>query len=150
MIDELPDEVVVFDRARNQAHCLNRIAACVWRHCDGRNSVPAIAAQVQRELKVAIDEQIVWIALKRLDKARLLCRPITWPDLDRSARRDALRRMAAAAIAAPLVMTVLAPTAAQAASSIDTCYGQNSCGNRLCPQGQNCNKSQGLGFCTCN
>ena len=43
VVDDLPDEVLVYDLDRHQAHCLNRTAALVWRHCDGQTTVKEIA-----------------------------------------------------------------------------------------------------------
>jgi hypothetical protein len=34
-VRELAEETLVYDKERHKAHCLNRTAACVWKHCDG-------------------------------------------------------------------------------------------------------------------
>ena len=39
LVEELPDEVLVYDLDREKAHCLNRTAALIWNHCDGRTTV---------------------------------------------------------------------------------------------------------------
>ncbi len=36
LIQELPEEVLVFDLSTAKAHCLNHTAALVWRRCDGK------------------------------------------------------------------------------------------------------------------
>jgi hypothetical protein len=38
VIQELGQEILVYDLTCNKAHCLNRAAALVWRRCDGRSS----------------------------------------------------------------------------------------------------------------
>ena len=38
VIQDLPDETLVFDQLTNKAHCLNRTTALVWKHCDWRAS----------------------------------------------------------------------------------------------------------------
>ena len=38
IIKALTDEVVVYDLERHEVHCLNRVAALVWQHCDGRTA----------------------------------------------------------------------------------------------------------------
>ena len=43
VIQELPDEVLVYDLDRDRAHCLNQTAAFVWQRCDGRTSTVEIA-----------------------------------------------------------------------------------------------------------
>jgi len=43
LIQDLPEETLVYDVVRHRAHCLNRTAALVWRHCDGKTSVEKLA-----------------------------------------------------------------------------------------------------------
>jgi hypothetical protein len=50
VIQELPDEVLVYDQERDKAHCLNQTAALVWKQCDGRTDVPTIAKRLQDEM----------------------------------------------------------------------------------------------------
>ena len=47
VVQEMPDEVLVYDLDTNKAHCLNNSAALVWRACDGTNSVADIDASVR-------------------------------------------------------------------------------------------------------
>lgn len=153
LIEEVADETIVFDRVRHRAHCLNRVAACVWRHCNGHNTAAQIAALATAELGMAIDEQVVEIAWQQLSKAALLQKPSYVPG-DKKARREMLRKLAAAAVLVPTVMTVIAPTAAQAASSVNTCAGQsgsdNICRTFSCPGGKTCkNAGGGLAECAC-
>jgi hypothetical protein len=125
VIDELPDEVLVYDLDRHEAHCLNRTAAMVWRHCDGKTSPPEIARRLQRELDQPFNEDLVWLALRQLDKIRLLDQPIVLPgQLAGVSRRQMMRTMgiaaAVAAVAVPLVTSIVAPTAAEAATCLPT------------------------------
>ena len=50
IVDELPDEVLVYDLDRHKAHCLNSTAAMVWRRCDGKTRPAEIARRLQGEL----------------------------------------------------------------------------------------------------
>ncbi len=50
VVDDLPDEVLVYDLDRHQAHCLNRSAALVWRACDGHSDPAEIARRLTAEL----------------------------------------------------------------------------------------------------
>ena len=36
LVQEVPDEVLVYDTASHKAHCLNRTAAVVWRRATAR------------------------------------------------------------------------------------------------------------------
>jgi hypothetical protein len=50
VIDDLPDEVLVYDLERHQAHCLNHTAALVWRACDGNLAPAQNAGKLTAEL----------------------------------------------------------------------------------------------------
>src|SRR6266536_266430 len=52
IIKEMPDEVLVYDLVRDQAHCLNRTAALVWNYSDGRTNAATMAGRLTRELNV--------------------------------------------------------------------------------------------------
>ena len=120
VVTELPDELLVYDIERHEAHCLNPTAALVFKHCDGHTTVKQIARILRRELDVdrAADESLVWLSLERLERARLLeereAAPAAAP---RSSRRELLRRAAIVAATLPVVATILAPTPAEAVAS---------------------------------
>lgn len=115
IVRDLTDEVLVYDRARHRAYCLNRTAALVWRLCDGRTTPSRMARLVENELGAPIDESIVWLALARLEKSRLLQEQVTPRPVERISRRDVMKKAGLAAmISLPLVTSIVAPTAAQA------------------------------------
>lgn len=117
-IRQLPDELLVFDHQRMKAHCLNRTAALVWQHCDGKTSPEQLAALVERELPVADALPIVQLALHQLGRRHLLEQVVSLlSERERESRRDALKKMAIAAVALPLIMSLAAPKA-QASNSI--------------------------------
>jgi hypothetical protein len=117
VVRDLADEVVVYDRERHEAHCLNHTAALVFRNADGRRTVPDLAALLGTE-SAPEAEGLVQMALGQLGEAHLL-ESAPQPVPDRGlARRDVMRRMGmGAAILLPLVSTVLAPTPAEAAAT---------------------------------
>jgi hypothetical protein len=110
-VRELPDETLIFDHLANKAHCLNRTAALVWKHCNGRTNIRQLAAMLQRELGAPAADPLVHLALEKLAKRGLLDAA---PATVRQGRRDLLRKLAVAAL--PVIMTITAPRAAQAAS----------------------------------
>ncbi|MCA1593965.1 MAG: PqqD family protein [Acidobacteria bacterium] len=73
VVRELPDEVLVYDLERHRAVCLNRTAALVWKHCDGRRDAAGIARHLRGQLPEAMPEELVWLALERLGREHLLC-----------------------------------------------------------------------------
>ncbi|HEV8253854.1 MAG TPA: PqqD family protein [Vicinamibacteria bacterium] len=142
VIEELDGETLVYDLQHDEAHCLNRTAALVWRYCDGRTSVSRMAARLGRELAQPIDEGVVWIALRRLDKARLLRKPLAWPPAVSTSRRSALRRLGLAAALAPLVLSIIAPEAVAGASCNAPTGRPNGC---PCTASSQCASARCLG-----
>ena len=116
-VEELSDELMVYDVDRHKAHCLSPIAALVWRHCDGQKTIEEISA-VLRSSGVRVDEEMVWTALHRLEKRDLLQEKIVLPkNAILSSRRNLMRKiLAAGGVYAVLTTTIFAPTPARAKS----------------------------------
>ena len=139
VIQELPDEVLVYDRERDKAHCLNQTAALVWGYCDGKTTVPTMARYLERDLKTeAVDEKIVWYALNQLSRDHLLDDGFVTPAIIGGMTRRQMVHVlgVAAVIAIPLVTSILAPTPAQAATCKPTgtaCGGGAECCSGQCP-----------------
>jgi hypothetical protein len=113
VVQELEDETLVYDLLSHKAHCLNRAARAVWRLCDGTRDEAALARLLGKELAGGADEDIVRLALRDLARARLLREPLTVRP--RVSRRRLIQRLGQAA-ALPLVVSIVSPTAAQAAT----------------------------------
>lgn len=133
IVRELADETLVFDREKNKAHCLNRTAAFVWKHCDGRTSVNKLADLLHEERELPAAGHIVRLALRQLERANLLEGRIDDQTVRRLSRREVLKWAGAAAAALPVVLTINAPAAAQTASEVAcnnlSCGGLNACVN---------------------
>jgi len=110
---DVADEVVVYDKKGYQGHCLNRPAAIVWRHLDGRTSMKEMVARLRKDLNGPADEDTVWLALKELDKAELLEDGFEMPAAHDVSRREALRRFGVAAaggaVLLPAITSLVAP-----------------------------------------
>ena len=141
VIQELPDEVLVYDRDTHQAHCLNPTAQLVWQHCDGKTSVAQMVRILEQELPPPVDEALVWLALDQLAKADLLLEGMPTAQRNGVSRREVIRRVGrAAAVAVPLVTSLVAPEAVLANSckaSGSICSSSAECCSGLCA----------LGFC---
>jgi len=154
LVQAIDDEVVVYDTERHKAHCLNRTAARVWEHCDGRTSVADVARRLARELQAPVDQAAVWLAVEQLKKAHLLTEASRSPA--GLSRREVLKRLGvAAAVAIPLVTTIVTPAGGQGASCLslsDPCVTTSQCCSGLIccggdasdptcrvPDGGNCN-----------
>lgn len=150
LVEEVGDEVVVYDLDNDFAHLLNATTAAVWRRCDGRSSFAAIAEGVKAALGEPIGEPVVLDALAQLQKTNLLEGPIDLPEHGLS-RRQILKGIGIAAVTIPVVTTVLAPTPAAAASVGNaigaSCLGSQNGGNCGCASGNCVNKNKT--FCQC-
>ena len=142
VVRELPGEVLVYDLERHKAICLNRTAAVVWKHCDGRTDASGIARRAGKELGQTVADEVVWLALDQLWRDNLLRERAARPQaLAGISRRELMRRAGiAAAVALPLVASIVAPTAAQASSCLPTgaaCSNSAQCCSNVCDTGQN-------------
>ena len=113
VVQELFDELVVYDLARDQVHSLNPTAAQVWQGCDGQTSPAQLAGRLQPELAPAQAEALVWLALDRLGQADLLEQKVVRPGGLKISRRQALRALGISALLLPVVASLAAPAAAQ-------------------------------------
>ena len=143
VIQELPDEVLVYDLDRDRAHCLNTTAAFVWQRCNGRNTTSQIAQTLGRQFDCAVDEKIVWLALDQLGRNHLLDRkpapPAALTGID---RRTMVRALGLAAVVAiPVVKSIVAPTPSQAATCVPSggacsaspqCCAGLTCQSKVC------------------
>lgn len=107
-VRQLVEETVIYDLESHKAHSLNAAAAFVWRHCDGLTSIAELARLLHAELKLPESEELVRLALDQLARRHLLedATPMVLPPPARLSRRDALKRLAVAAIALPVIMTI--------------------------------------------
>jgi Coenzyme PQQ synthesis protein D (PqqD) len=106
VVEELGDELLVYDLETHRAHSLSPEAARVWRRCDGRTPVDGLSAQL------GLDADTVERALEELEKSALLD-PETQA-LPGTTRRQLTVRMAkvgTAVAAAPLILSITAPAA---------------------------------------
>jgi hypothetical protein len=115
LLEELPTELLVYDRKSHKAHCLNASAASVFRIADGSLSIAEISRAASERLQAPFDEHLTWMALEQLDKNGLLETALPLSP-EGQGRRQAIA-IGAAAILAPLVMVMTAPTPAYAQSS---------------------------------
>jgi hypothetical protein len=137
IVDDLPDEVLVYDLDRHKAHCLNSTAAVVWRKCDGQTTTQEIARRLQRDLDQPFNEALVWLALRQLNKIHLLEEPVGLPpQVAGISRREMVRTLGiAAAVAVPLITSIVSPTAVQAATCVPkggACSTSSQCCSHLC------------------
>jgi hypothetical protein len=137
VVQRVQDEVLVYDRDRHKAHCLNETAAAVWTHCDGKTTVDEMSRMLEKELNGPIDKDVLGFGLDQLEKAQLLEGPISRAsNRETISRREVMRRIGVgAAVALPLVTSIIAPRAAAAANCKTTgqaCSGNGQCCSNSC------------------
>ena len=134
VIQELPDEVLVYDLERHKAHCLNKTSAMVWNGCDGRTTVAEMTRRLGRELAAPVDDDVVWLALAQLRRFHLLEEGSV--GFFKVSRRDLVRKYLPAALAVPLILSVPAPTPAQTLSRClgpcESCTSSAECCSNTC------------------
>lgn len=146
---------MIFDTATKEAHCLKGLAAWVFNHADGRRSAPELADAAATDLGEVVTADVVADVIAQLEEYALLEVPLVLHD--GLSRRELVRRSAfagaATAFAAPLITSILAPTAAMAASGIPTgctgCGQNKDCASNHCCQnvpGKQCNQTCCVGL----
>ena len=141
IIKELDDEVLIYDLDTDKAHCLNRMAARIWKNCDGSRTVATLRELIEEETNSPVPEEVVWLALDKLEKLKLLEQRVDGPrHLSRMSRRQMVRLVGSTAIALPIITSIVAPVPVAAAScSAATnrnpgcpCTGNNQCSSACC------------------
>ena len=146
VIRELENETLVYDYRTFKAYCLNQTATLIWKSCNGRNAPGAIARLLEQELQTPVTEELVGLAINQFTKDNLLEAPSLPQPANGLSRREVIRRIGlTTAVALPVVVSLVAPLPAMAASSNCFCVAPGDCLAKTgCPSTTNCN---GSGFC---
>lgn len=134
-VEQIGDELIIFDCETMQYHTLNQAAHQVWLLCDGTTSIAVIAQSL------ALPSEVVETTIAELGEASLLVIPAErW--VTSLSRRRAIQLMAAGTVGAvglPLVKSITVPDAASAVSPSlcrGACNSGGNCSQNLCPTGQ--------------
>ncbi len=146
LVEEVGTDLVIYDLKTDHAHLLNESTAMVWQLADGNRTVADITPLICARLGVEPNDAVVWEALNQLAGAGLADEVADAPS-DGMSRRKLLRNIGLAAVAAPVVVSILAPTAAMAASGTmngASCTNACNCASRNC-QSNVCTACSGSG-----
>jgi hypothetical protein len=140
VVQDLPEEVLVYDLQRHRAFCLGKNISWIWRQCTGHRTPKQMADALGKELGVPVGEDVVDVALHRLARARLLSSPIPpMPAAPHRSRRELLRRVGV--VGGLSILAISSPTAGQAATCLPagTCVSSHcmDAGGRVCCSGSN-------------
>jgi hypothetical protein len=120
-VQEVDTETLVYDERTHKAWCLNRSSACVWRLCDGQNTVAEIAAVVSAELESAVTEDLVLLTLEELREKGLVESGAAEILPQGISRRQMMGRVGLAAAALlPVIAALTAPPAMAQSGSVGT------------------------------
>jgi hypothetical protein len=109
VIEELGDELLVYDLTTNQAHALGATAARVWRACDGKTDAVAFSVEL------GLDRETVTRALDELRANGLLDEGAEGaPGITRRDLSVKATKVGGAVAAAPLIVSLAAPLPAAA------------------------------------
>lgn len=111
IVEALGEELVIFDRNTNKAHLLDPRAVAIWNAAQKGCSIDDLAGLVEG----ATSEErtrMAHLAVAELERAGLLQSEVPAPE-----RRRLLKSLGAVA-ALPMVVSILAPTSAAAASNV--------------------------------
>lgn len=150
VIQELENEILIYDLNDNKAFCLNETSAVIWQMCDGTKTVADISQAVSQKFNANVSEDFVWLALDQFKKDKLITNEFTSVFAGMT-RREAIRKVGFASIVAlPIVASMVAPTAVNAASCIlsnDMC---NTAMDFCCPGSLCAMVGAGPTVCTCS
>lgn len=136
IMQKMVDEVLIYDQQRHKAHCLNQTAALVWQSLDGKSTASQIAARLSQQQGVAVSAAVVQLAVAELGRSGLLRSPVAAEGKSGLSRRELIKRIGVgAAVALPVVVSVVAPRAAQAATcrtSGQPCTTSAQCCSGIC------------------
>ncbi|GBE93536.1 PqqD family protein [Nostoc cycadae] len=126
LIQEVGDELIVYDETRDTAHCLSAIAVRVWYLCNGQNTVETIARLLQEEFEFPPNQKVDWhglvqLTLAELEQFHLLDAAVTEPlNSPQTSRRQVLKKVSlvggfAIGSLFPAIKSIIVPTPAMAA-----------------------------------
>jgi hypothetical protein len=122
VVEEVGDELLVYDKTTNRAHCLSPIAVKVWRACDGYTSTDVLCT------KLDLDSATIGQVVDELERNSLLEAP---PQIGHT-RRELTVKTAKLGVAAsvPFIYSVLGPVPMAAATpTVSQCalYSADAC-----------------------
>jgi hypothetical protein len=119
-VEQLGNELCIYNWQRKEVHALNPTAARVWQQCDGQTSLTQIAAMLQAELQVpdAEAKELAWLTLAQLEKAHLLHEDVVKPAHRKVLPRRAFLKLGIAVALLPMVHSIVAPTPVAAQSPL--------------------------------
>ncbi len=107
------EELLLYDQQTHTAHCLSPIAACVWRHCDGKHDTTELA-----DLAGASEDLVAGVLHELREKVLLSAESqLMQSTVPGISRREAIGRVARYGAAVTAGTLIVSATAIRAASA---------------------------------
>lgn len=135
VVEELGEELLVYDLETDEAHSLGSVAARVFRACDGKTTIEGMTAEL------GLDHATVAEAVDGLRTCQLLDDGPGQKTITRRGLSLRAVKIGAAAAAAPLIVSIAAPTAAMAVT-------ESFCA-AISVTGHGCGECHKFGCCCC-
>jgi hypothetical protein len=161
IVEEVEDDVLVYDIVKKHAHCLGATAARVWRACDGQTDVEALSETLE------LSEDVVMQALDQLESTGLLesngLQILSGSSGDGNGlSRRQFVKVGGAAAATPLIYSIAVNTPMAAATpipfqceiyTVQSCGTSDACGHIAgccccCQGGGSCKTCGSASFCS--
>lgn len=113
VIQEIGDEIMIYDLEINKAYCLNETSAIVYQNCDGKTDFAELQANH------SFPNEIIYLALDQFKKENLLEKKVEFLSPFKGlSRREVVKKIGfGSMIALPVIASIVAPTAINAASN---------------------------------
>ena len=114
--ENLPEEVVLYDKTHDKVHSLNKTAAAVWENSDGSKTVDELTKVVAAKSGAPSDRNLVLQAIEELDEAGLMEAGVV-REAGLPSRREAVGKMVMAGSALVATIVAAAPKAHASATA---------------------------------
>jgi len=112
---QIGSEILVYDRRRHKAFCLNQSSSVIWSLANGEHTIGEIRAAASLQLKYPVSEEFVLFAIEELRREGLIEQDATSEPAPAISRRAMMQRIGiGGALLLPAIAAIVAPTAAQA------------------------------------
>jgi hypothetical protein len=146
VVQEMEKEILIYNLKTNKAFCLNEASALIYQLCDGKNSVAEISQALSKKLNQPMTDDLIWLALDSFKKDNLLEDSKEFEiDFKGLNRRQIIKKVGLTSLAVlPMVSSIIAPSAANAASGPTNlainaaCTSNAQCASGNCFGGTKC------------
>ena len=148
VVQEMDNEILIYDLKENKAFCLNETSAMIWQLCDGKHSIAEMSLSLSKKLNQPMTDDLIWLALDNFKKDNLLEDSQKFEiDFNGLTRRQVVKKIGfSSLIVLPVIASLVAPAAAATASLLPNTAACNF--NPAACQSNNC-VPNAIGGTTC-